>query len=521
MKKIIILQTAFFLLGLLQSHSQTLKTVRTYRNLFNTVPYEVYTVNATTGQKHGTYHLYMEDGTLGMTMTYANGARNGAYRQYGFANGNATDQGKARIEANYLNDKLHGKYVHYMLLNGQRRPCTERVYDKGEIVQETTYYESNGVKKEHSCRDGVANAWFENGKVKRECPMTNGKPNGKYVEYYPDGTLAEASYYKNGELDGKLEEYYDDGKLRTTQQFINGLFTGEIIGYRSNGKLAEKYIYETPGMCSSCIFYFDNGSKRSESTRTGDDEFLTIRYDSISASKIAEIVQTWRQAATFSDEGSSSKLYRPDGTLQEERKCNDQKQIRRSIYNAEGHLESVYDYDKTQIYVFSGTETISKRIQRVNHKGICSYEVYDREGNVIEKGEQDTSGTVINSNTYVDGIRVQSLSADGRQNWYYPNGAIKYVYNPGSSCILKYDEQGRLIARSSVKDRYFVYNYPGTMTIQAKGQEDAEGNRIGKWYLYSETGLLSIEENGIVRKPTKEEKSNHASYLQELVNAKL
>lgn len=56
--------------------------------------------------------------------------------------------------------------------------------------------------------------------------------------------------------------------------------------------------------------------------------------------------------------------------------------------------------------------------------------------------------------------------------------------------------------------------------MKAKGEEDAAGNRIGKWYLYSETGRLSVEENGVVRKPTKEEKTSHESYLHELVDAK-
>ena len=87
MKKISLLLTALFSLGLSQGYAQALKTVRTYYDLFSTRPYEVYTVNARTGQKHGTYNLYMEDGTLGITMTYANGALNGLYRQYGFADG--------------------------------------------------------------------------------------------------------------------------------------------------------------------------------------------------------------------------------------------------------------------------------------------------------------------------------------------------------------------------------------------------------------------------------------------------
>ena len=69
MKKILFLLAALFSLGVSQGYAQALKTVRTYYDLFSARPYEVYTVNARTGQKHGTYNLYMEDGTLGIVNT--------------------------------------------------------------------------------------------------------------------------------------------------------------------------------------------------------------------------------------------------------------------------------------------------------------------------------------------------------------------------------------------------------------------------------------------------------------------
>lgn len=50
MKKISLLLTALFSLGLSQGYAQALKTVRTYYDLFSTRPYEVYTVNARTGR---------------------------------------------------------------------------------------------------------------------------------------------------------------------------------------------------------------------------------------------------------------------------------------------------------------------------------------------------------------------------------------------------------------------------------------------------------------------------------------
>lgn len=152
--------------------------------------------------------------------------------------------------------------------------------------------------------NGVNRSWYENGKPYRECQVVKGLPNGKFVEYHPDGSIAEISYYKNGELDGKLEKYYENGQLRTIQHFADGKLTSEMVGYHPDGRLAEKYTFETPGEVATCVLYFANGNKRSEATRTGDNEFLTIRYDSITASKTAELVQNWHEASSNSDEST-------------------------------------------------------------------------------------------------------------------------------------------------------------------------------------------------------------------------
>ena len=92
--------------------------------------------------------------------------------------------------------------------------------------------------------NGVNRSWYENGKPYRECQVVKGLPNGKFVEYHPDGRTAEISYYKNGELDGKLEKYYENGQLRAIQHFADGKLTGEMVGYHPNGRLAEKYTFE-------------------------------------------------------------------------------------------------------------------------------------------------------------------------------------------------------------------------------------------------------------------------------------
>ena len=65
--------------------------------------------------------------------------------------------------------------------------------------------------------NGVNRSWYENGKPYRACQVVKGLPNGKFVEYHPDGSIAEIRYSKNGELNGKLEKYDENGTHRTTK----------------------------------------------------------------------------------------------------------------------------------------------------------------------------------------------------------------------------------------------------------------------------------------------------------------
>ena len=122
-------------------------------------------------------------------MTYANRALNGPYRQYGFADGTSADQSKPCFEVNYLNDKLQGHYMEYMIWNGQRKPRIERTYDNGIIIEETTWHESTGAKEEYNCMNGVNRSWYENGKPYRECQVVKGCLTVNSSSITPTGAL--------------------------------------------------------------------------------------------------------------------------------------------------------------------------------------------------------------------------------------------------------------------------------------------------------------------------------------------
>lgn len=109
--------------------------------------------------------------------------------------------------------------------------------------------------------------------------MMNGKKEGKWIEYYIDGTDIDLTtdstnsvffvltvykdglaigmrrwYYKSGEInaiinykegrrDGIYKDYYKSGKLKTLDTYIDGRLNGVSKNYYENGKLKDKIVY--------------------------------------------------------------------------------------------------------------------------------------------------------------------------------------------------------------------------------------------------------------------------------------
>src|SRR5690606_2654743 len=57
--------------------------------------------------------------------------------------------------------------------------------------------------------------------VLREDNYVNGRLNGSFVEYFPDGILKAEGMYKDGVLDGKVMRYHPNGKPLFEERWKN------------------------------------------------------------------------------------------------------------------------------------------------------------------------------------------------------------------------------------------------------------------------------------------------------------
>ncbi len=86
----------------------------------------------------------------------------------------------------------------------------------------TDYY-ANGKEKmkglmKDGNREGLWQAWYENGNLWSEAEYTHGLNNGKSATYFENGKVRYKGNYEKGKKVGKWKYYDDEGKLIKTVQ---------------------------------------------------------------------------------------------------------------------------------------------------------------------------------------------------------------------------------------------------------------------------------------------------------------
>lgn len=160
----------------------------------------------------------------------------------------------------------HGKWV----FTGKDYP--HKNIPKTQKVEEGTYV--NGRK------EGVWTKYFPDGKVKLKGTYNNNRPEGAYTRYYPNGKIAEQGEFKANSYKGLLLRYYDNGQLAYRANFNNqGQESGRVTYYHPNGKVALTYTVK-------------NGEVQGEVARYNTRGQLVTSFDIAADGKIGPLDKT-------------------------------------------------------------------------------------------------------------------------------------------------------------------------------------------------------------------------------------
>ena len=93
-------------------------------------------------------------------------------------------------------------------------------------------------------KDGLWISYYPNGQLKSETFYQNGKQEGLQREWHDNGQLMTEYFYQNGKREGADRTWYENGQLKSEYIFQNGKWKGFQRKWHNNGQLMSEYFYK-------------------------------------------------------------------------------------------------------------------------------------------------------------------------------------------------------------------------------------------------------------------------------------
>lgn len=168
------------------------------------------------GKPSGTFTYFYPTGTVKAKMNYSDNGR------------------VAHVISFHLNGKpmAAGKFIDH------KKDSSWRYFSDvdGKLIMEENY--KVGIK------NGPTIIFYpKTGKPSELTDYKNGRKNGRWIKYFPDGKISTSGFYVNDTLQGPFQVYDINGQLLMKGQYKNALQEGVWITYDSLGNLQKKEIF--------------------------------------------------------------------------------------------------------------------------------------------------------------------------------------------------------------------------------------------------------------------------------------
>lgn len=163
--------------------------------------------------------------------TDAKGKKQGEWKKY-------YDNGFVRYQGQFKDDKPYGTFNYYYETG---KPSIIMNYD-GNIARTITFYDEEKalIKAKgnyvNQKKDSIWNYFSSAGYKISEELYVNGLKQGKVINYFADGKIAEEKEYVNDFENGEWIQYYEDGKVRMKSTYKDGSLEGKTYYYDRGGK---------------------------------------------------------------------------------------------------------------------------------------------------------------------------------------------------------------------------------------------------------------------------------------------
>ena len=170
--------------------------------------------------------------------------------------------GELKFQGNFVNGKPMGEFVYYYP-NGQIKAKVLNI-DSGRADYTRMFYPNTKLmavgKHSGQKKDSI---WLyyseEGGSLLSDELYIDGKKEGVWRTYYPDGKVAEEVTYKEDVREGPWNTYFSTGEIKSTCAYHNDLLEGRFIIYHLNGKVEVSGAYHESKKLDVWVFLTDLG----------------------------------------------------------------------------------------------------------------------------------------------------------------------------------------------------------------------------------------------------------------------
>lgn len=103
---------------------------------------------------------------------------------------------------------------------------------------------------------GSETRWYDNGDLKLELPLRNGKWHGKVVNYYKHNVVRAVRHLENGVHVGEVLSNHSNGKPHIRGQYVNDRRNGKWVSYDEDGKIVAEAIFKDGAITEGADQFF-------------------------------------------------------------------------------------------------------------------------------------------------------------------------------------------------------------------------------------------------------------------------
>ena len=157
-----------------------------------------------------------------------------------------------RYEGTFSHGKEVGLFKFYKNIKGLPVLTATRQFHEKDDLADVTFFASDGRVISEGLMRGKTyiGPWkyYHNNKAKQLMTLEHynnkGELDGKKFIYYPNGQIAEQTFYKANRLDGEALWYTEEGVLIKKYQYVLGELHGEAKFYDKAGILVAEGVYK-------------------------------------------------------------------------------------------------------------------------------------------------------------------------------------------------------------------------------------------------------------------------------------